>query len=78
MEYVEKEVKDKGGGDYQEQDLWLSDQSQGCREFPACSTAVAFTDDLSVVVQFQLLQEIVHHLRCRISRYYQILRISTF
>lgn len=51
-----------GGGGYQEQDLGLSNQSQGCREFTACPTAVAFADDVPVVAQLQFLQEIVHHL----------------
>lgn len=58
-----------GGGGYQEQDLRLSNQSQGCRQFTACSTAVALADDVPVVAQLQFLQEIVHHLRHKISHY---------
>lgn len=40
----------------------MPDESQRCGELPAGATAVTVGNDVSVVVQLQPLQQVVHHL----------------
>lgn len=50
---------------HQEQDLWVSNKRQRCGKLPAGSTAVTVSNDVSVVVELQSFQEVVHHLQGR-------------
>lgn len=47
---------------HQEQDLWMSDESQRRGELPARAATVPVGDDVSMVAQLQPLQQVVHYL----------------
>lgn len=57
---------------HQEKDLWIPDESQRCRELPSGATTVTVGNDVSVVVELQPLQQVVHQLQRKHAGDYKV------